>query len=391
MTWPARRFLQLVEDVTGGNVKVQKKDYLDHGDIPVIDQGLSIIAGYTNEVEDAFSGELPVVIFGDHTRIVKYIDFPFVLGADGVKVLTPKKELDAKFLYHYLNYIEIPNHGYSRHYKFLKERTIPHPSITEQRRIVEILDQADHLRKLSAQAKAKTERVLPALFINMFGDPATNTSMWPEQRLSELVEIGTRLVDPTLSEFSDFPHIGGEQIEKNSGRILDYKLVKESDLRSSKFIFSEKHILYSKIRPYLNKVAFPKFKGLCSADIYPLLPKHPAITPWYLVAALRTQAFLSYALTCSDRLRMPKLNKEQLGAFLLSVPDMKTVAVFEDQAELIAKMTLHRAKVNDQTESLFFILLHRAFSGNLTSAWREVHMKELLVEMEQQTKALNDH
>jgi type I restriction enzyme, S subunit len=315
---------------------------------------------------------------------------------NNVMGLVPFNLVDSRFLYFWsltFDFQKIANIGPvpSLRKSTVENIIISLPLLSEQRRIVEILDQAGHLRKLSAQAKDKAEHILPALFIKMFGDPATNTSMWPKQPFSALVEIGTKLVDPTQSEFSDFPHIGGEQIEKNSGRILDYKLVKDSDLRSSKFIFSEKHILYSKIRPYLNKVAFPQFKGLCSADIYPLLPKHPAITPWYLVAALRTQAFLSYALTCSNRLRMPKLNKEQLGAFLLSVPDMKTVAIFEDQAELIAKMILHRAKVNEQTESLFLILLHRAFSGNLTAAWREAHMKELLVEMEQQTKALNDH
>lgn len=271
----------------------------------------------------------------------------------------------------------------------VKGTKIPLPPLSEQHRIVEILDQADSIRKLRAVADSKADRILPALYNKIFGDPEVNPRGWGKQPLCELVKIGTRLVDPNQSEYSELPHIGGEQIEKNSGVILEYKTARECELRSSKFIFSEKHILLSKIRPNLNKVAYPRFKGLCSADVYPLLPKTSSISPWYLIAVLRSNAFLNFALTHSDRLRIPKLNKEQLGSFLLPVPDSKVMTAFDDQAENLDAMQTWRHKSGEKIEALFSILLSRAFSGALTATWREAHMKELLAEMEQQAKYLN--
>jgi type I restriction enzyme S subunit len=80
-------FSTAVTDATGGNTKIQRKDFLSEGMLPIVDQGQEDVAGYTNDMSAAYSGDLPVVLFGDHTRAFKYVDRPFALGADGVKVL----------------------------------------------------------------------------------------------------------------------------------------------------------------------------------------------------------------------------------------------------------------------------------------------------------------
>ena len=266
--------------------------------------------------------------------------------------------------------------------------TIPLPPLSEQRRIVEILDQADHLRRLRAEADAKADRILPALFIKMFGDPATNPMGWPVVPLARLAMIGGSLVNPSEEEYLDLPHVGGENIEKETGRLLNLRSVRESRPRSPKFLFSERHILYCKIRPYLNKVAFPREKGLCSADIYPVLPIDRRIGPWYLLALLRSDGFLRYARGQADRLRMPKLNREQLGAFPVPIPPPDRVAAFELAGVQISWLDARRNRASQCISRLFGCLLHRAFSAELTASWRETHMKELLQEMEQQAKAL---
>ena len=387
MKWPALPFTKAISDVTGGNKKIQKKALLPEGDIPVVDQGQELIAGFTND-EAFFKGNIPIVLFGDHTRNFKYIDFPFALGADGVKALQAKEFLIPKFFYYYCQTINISSKGYSRHFKFLKQEKVPVFPLSEQRRIVEILDQADRLRKLRAEADKKAERILPALFIKMFGDPATKPMGWKTNPFEKLVEIGTQLVDPNREEYQSLPHIGGEHIESNTGRILPYEIVRDCKLRSNKFQFSSSHILYSKIRPYLNKVAFPQFDGLCSADIYPLIPKDDRITPWYLIVLLRSQAFLDYAKVHSDRLRIPKLNKTQLGAFEAPIPDQVTLMKFEKQAKEISTLGNSWDSRGIGIEKVFSVMLHRAFTGDLTASWREAHMKELLQEMEVQAKAL---
>lgn len=181
-------FDRAVRDSTGGNCKVQRKDYQTEGDTPVIDQGQDFIAGYTDS-SNAYHGPLPVVLFGDHTRAFKYVDFPFALGADGVKVLEPLDGFDASFLHYYFRSIRLPNAGYSRHFKFLKEVSVPQPSVPEQRRIVDILSRAEGIVRLRREAQKKAAELIPALFLDMFGDPATNPKGWPTAPLGELCDV----------------------------------------------------------------------------------------------------------------------------------------------------------------------------------------------------------
>jgi type I restriction enzyme, S subunit len=220
----------------------------------------------------------------------------------------------------------------------------------------------------------------------MFGDPSTNPRGWNTAPLEELVEIGTELVDPNESHYLDLPHIGGEQIEKETGRILSPSTVRESDLRSGKFLFTAEHILYSKIRPYLNKVAYPRFGGVCSADIYPLRIKDRGLSPWYLIGLLRSRAFLEYAQVHSGRLRMPKLNREQLGAFRVPLPDPQLLRLFEKSGVKIEQLDSLGNQLRSTIDRLFPVLLRRAFSGDLTTRWREAHIKELIAEMDHHSK-----
>jgi len=126
---------------TGTFTKLKSKDYYSEGLFPVVDQGDSLISGYINDEELLYQGELPIIIFGDHTRIIKYIDFEFATGADGTKILKPIEVFDNMFYYYYLKSLKIPSLGYSRHFKILKAVKIPLPPLPEQQRIVAKLDE----------------------------------------------------------------------------------------------------------------------------------------------------------------------------------------------------------------------------------------------------------
>ena len=127
------------------NVKpfqISKSDYHDCGSTPVVDQGQSFIAAYT-DTKNAFT-DTPFVLFGDHTRIVKWIDFPCVIGADGVQAIKSKVGMDIKYLYYLLSNTELPNLGYSRHMSILKEKMFyVTTNYDEQKAIVECLSNAD--------------------------------------------------------------------------------------------------------------------------------------------------------------------------------------------------------------------------------------------------------
>ena len=137
--WQSLPFEECIEPVVY-TPKVQRKDFLVEGAHPIVSQEESFINGFWDEEDDLFRVERPVVVFGDHTRALKYIDFDFVLGADGVKVLRPKPFLYPRFFYYQLHTAKLESLGYARHYRLLKEHQVAYPPLAEQRRIVAILD-----------------------------------------------------------------------------------------------------------------------------------------------------------------------------------------------------------------------------------------------------------
>jgi type I restriction enzyme S subunit len=140
--WKRRDFEGCIEDVTY-TTKVQRKAFLDEGRHPIVSQEADFINGYWNDSKDLFRVTRPLVVFGDHTRVFKYIDFDFVLGADGVKVLAPRPDLNPKFFYHQLRSLRLKSLGYARHYRILKEQTLLVPPLSEQAVLVEAMDALD--------------------------------------------------------------------------------------------------------------------------------------------------------------------------------------------------------------------------------------------------------
>ena len=117
----------------------------------------------------------PAIIFGDHTRIVKYVDKPFFLGADGVKVLRCRfEDADYRYLYYALKSVKIPNTGYNRHFKWLKEAKIYYPNSEEQSKIVLILDGISSVIEHRQQELQKLDELVKARFVELFGDPELN-------------------------------------------------------------------------------------------------------------------------------------------------------------------------------------------------------------------------
>lgn len=174
--FPLIDFEAAVDKVTY-STKIKSSDYKEKGTFAVIDQSDNFIAGYWNNSEDVFRITKPVTIFGDHTRCFKYVDFDFVLGADGVKILQPSDKFNPKFFYYLLRNIEIKNLGYSRHYKELKEKQIPLPPLSIQE---EIVAEIEGYQKIIDGAKAVVAHYKPKIDI----DPD-----WEMVELGEVCDI----------------------------------------------------------------------------------------------------------------------------------------------------------------------------------------------------------
>jgi type I restriction enzyme, S subunit len=130
--WPMIKVSECIKPVFLPAEKLQTKDYRNSGTYPIIDQGQEPIAGWTDEKAGLIEAPLPVVVFGDHTRILKYVDFPFIRGADGTQIIVPDDRFDVRFFYYSCKALNIESKGYSRHFMILKEQRIPVPSRSEQ-------------------------------------------------------------------------------------------------------------------------------------------------------------------------------------------------------------------------------------------------------------------
>ena len=182
-----KAFDEIFIDKTKYGVKVQTSEYSELGEHIIIDQGQSQIAGYTDREEGLFE-EVPVIVFGDHTRIIKYVDKPFFLGADGVKVLRSKDEnANYKYLYYALKNAKIPNTGYNRHFKWLKNIQINYPAVEKQAEIVAILDKVSSVIRKREDELSVLDDLIKARFVEMFGDPIQNPKKYQINQLSDYI------------------------------------------------------------------------------------------------------------------------------------------------------------------------------------------------------------
>ncbi|MDX5386393.1 MAG: restriction endonuclease subunit S [Marinobacter sp.] len=168
--------------------KLAQKNYDPAGEIPVVDQGASEIGGYSNDQEKVIKPDRPVIIFGDHTKCLKYVTFSFIPGADGVKVLLPNQGVYPKFAFYACKSLRLPDRGYSRHYSFLKKCDFPLPPFNEQKRIVakieELFSELDNgiaaLKTAREQLKVYRQAVLKHAFEGKL------TAKWREENADKL-------------------------------------------------------------------------------------------------------------------------------------------------------------------------------------------------------------
>ena len=194
---------------------IPKTDYQESGEFPIIDQGASFIAGWTDSSASVISDNLPVVIFGDHTRIFKYVDFPFVLGADGTKLLHVNDDiLDHRFFYYALSNLNVPNKGYNRHYRYLQEFSMVCPPIPEQRAIAHILHTI-HEAKFTRQREIALERERKAALMDFLFSHGTKGEPRKQTEIGEIPESWEVINLEKLCECLDSKRVPIKQSERN--------------------------------------------------------------------------------------------------------------------------------------------------------------------------------
>lgn len=363
--WTFYPFKKILKDSSRGNLKIKTSDLLIEGSIPVIDQGKDFIAGFTNQHNSIVRAKLPLIVFGDHTRNLKYIDFDFAMGADGTKVLEViNDQALPKFIYYYLRSIKIADTGYNRHFKFIKDLVFPLPPLKTQQRIAAILDNAAALRDKTAQLLKEYDLLAQSIFLEMFGDPVRNPKGWNFEKLTILSPIEKFSVFPEKIERGT-NYVGLDSIEKDTGQIKAISIVEEGELKSNKFLFKSKHILYGKLRPYLNKVANPNFEGICSTDIITLLPNEKKSNKPFITYYLKGPWHLEWAANNTTGANLPRLNMKSFSKLRIISPPIDLQNQFAEKIALIEQQKELAKQELKESEDLFNGLLQKAFKGEL--------------------------
>lgn len=215
----------------------------------------------------------------------------------------------------------------------IRSLTIPlPPNPAEQRKIAACLGSLDDLIAAEERKLASLRRHKTGLMQQLFPRPGETQSEkrfpefieageWEPRTLDGLIDVASGQVNPTEPPYCDMPHVSGEHIVSNGGGLTELKSAKELGQTSGKYVFGPNDLLYSKIRPALNKVADPTIEGTCSADIYPIRPITGDLTRTYLLYLLLSDAFLHYAIENSARSKIPKLNRTALLNFTAYLPE----------------------------------------------------------------------
>ncbi len=244
----------------------------------------------------------------------------------------------------------------------LKLLEIPLPPLAEQKRIAAILDAADAMRAKRREAIALLDTLLHSTFIEMFGDPVTNP-----MKTATLKEVASaKSARLTFRPSDNIWQLNLDQIESQSGRILNKVMNFVSEAGSSTHFFDTGNVLYSKLRPYLNKVVCPDEPGIATTELVPLRPDPNRLDRQYLTYYLRSQRFVSWVSNEVAGAKMPRVTMKVFWDHAIPLPPLALQHRFAAIVKSIEhQKALHRAHLAE-LDALFASLQQRAFNGELS-------------------------
>lgn len=265
-------------------------------------------------------------------------------------------ESSKRYFNSHLKGVGVPN----LHLTHIRETPISVPDFHTQEEIIKRLDKVSDLIAKRRQQLEKLDLLVKARFVEMFGDFRINSMKWQIASFDEIATIDGNMTTD-YQKYADYPHIGIDSIEKDTGELKGYRTVAEDGVISGKYIFTPKHIIYSKIRPNLNKVALPDFEGVCSADAYPILPIDNKCNRIFLAYNMRSPYFLEYILQFCNRTNLPKVNRKEVCGFKTPLPPLELQNQFSDFVERTEKTKTGIKESLEKLETLKKALMQKYF------------------------------
>lgn len=364
-------FEDVFADESGGNIKTPQSEYRPKGRYPVVDQGKALIGGYVDDEARVCGGGRPAIIFGDHTRCIKYMDAPFCMGADGVKVLRPKIEADLKYLFYYLKQLHLPSAGYDRHFKYLKRNEVVLLPLHEQRRIAAILDKADALCDKRREALAQLNRLAQSIFVEMFGDPTSNSKGWKTASFEDLctrVTVGIVVQPASYYQPTGVPAIRSLNVRPGKIVLDDLVYVSEQDndtrLKKTKLKTGDL-VLVRTGQPGTAAVVPSDLNGINAIDVLIATPNAEKCNANFLCEFFNSSGGRDLVLSTQRGQVQKHLNVGSLNAAILPVPPLTLQNEFCNRVSRVREIAKVHQKASQELDALFFSLQRRAFAGEL--------------------------
>ncbi|MCQ2318569.1 MAG: restriction endonuclease subunit S [Bacteroidales bacterium] len=326
--FPLETVRNLLMSIDGNTTKIEKNEIKEEGKYPVITQETeNFISGYTDN-ENAIT-DLPLIVFGDHSCTLKYVDFPFVRGADGTQLLkTNQEKVLTKYLYYFLQNVEIENSGkYERHFKYLKERQIPVPeNIVIQQQIVSECEKIDEEYANAQKWIEESKNEIGMLVKNAKGDKET---------LKQIAPYSTRRI--SFSDVETNEYISTDNMLQNCEGVRAYNGEPNVD---SVIEYLENDILVSNIRPYLKKIWFANRTGGCSPDVLVFRVKDKEkYDAHFVYYALAQDSFFEHMMLGAKGMKMPRGDKNSILEYEIPVPPI------EEQQKIVKQIETFEAAV----------------------------------------------
>ena len=280
----------------------------------------------------------------------------------------------------------------------LKTFELPLPTLREQRRIVDLLDQADALRRWRVEADAIADRILQALFYRLFGNPATNSLNWPKTKIGSVVNetsYGTSCQSNTNGD--GLPVLRMNNIT-SAGQLnlsdVKHVLLGEGELTKQRLQAGDLLFNRTNTKELVGKTGLwrGQMEAVAASYLIRVRADQSQVLPDYLWAWMNTPYFKQLLFDISRRaVGMANINATELRSMPILVPTLQHQGLFAEHLRSLETLADTRKESARSLETLFAVMLNRAFTGNLTAQWREAHMKELLAEMEQQARLLRSN
>lgn len=358
-----KNFDEVFEDVTKRGTKIKTDEYRLSGKHQIIDQGQEQVAGYT-DLEDGVFENIPAIIFGDHTRIVKYVDQPFFLGADGVKVLRSRfKDANYRYLYYALKSVKIPNTGYNRHFKWLKEAKIYYPNSEEQSKIVLILDEISSVIEHRQQELQKLDELVKSRFVELFGDPISNPKGWKKDKAESHIDLLSGYPFQSEQYVNDGINICG-------GLIIMPQKIQWQDCRHwpsvdgyEDYLLAEDDIVMALDRPWISE-GF-KIAQVDSTHLPALLIQRTArirgidVNQQYLFHCFVNGGFDKHSNVTGSL--VPHISAKDIRSFEILLPPIKLQKQFAAFVKQVDKSKVAVQKALDEAQLLFDSLMQKYF------------------------------